>query len=151
MRKLCPYHQEGLGWDECTEGFEGCEFEEAREEEVKNMEEEDNKVICPVCNHVITDMEECVNDPCEHVVLTYVDILNGEFVHEGDEQIAKELLEKYNYEPEDEDEEWDDKSLDELMEEYANEHDDYVTIELTTSGLSCGPCSSTEYHLIKLK
>ena len=34
MRRLCSNHQKGLGWDECSEGFVGCEFEDAREEEV---------------------------------------------------------------------------------------------------------------------
>lgn len=28
---LCPYHQKGLGWDECSDWFEGdCQVEEAR-------------------------------------------------------------------------------------------------------------------------
>jgi hypothetical protein len=30
--KLCPYHQDGLGWDTCSEDYEGeCEVEKARE------------------------------------------------------------------------------------------------------------------------
>lgn len=28
---LCPYHRDGLGWDECSDTFEGtCQVEEAR-------------------------------------------------------------------------------------------------------------------------
>jgi hypothetical protein len=29
-KRLCPYHEDGLGWDACTEGFIGCQVEEAR-------------------------------------------------------------------------------------------------------------------------
>ena len=29
---LCPYHADSLGWDACTEGFEGCQIDEVREE-----------------------------------------------------------------------------------------------------------------------
>jgi len=109
------------------------------------MDEED-KVICPVCDHVITDFEEGISDPCEHVMVTYVDILNGEFVHVGDEELAEELMAQYTYLEENEC----DQSLDEIMEAYANEHEGYEVTSLTTSGLACGPCSSTEYHLIKI-
>ena len=28
--RLCPYHQDNLEWDTCSEGFEGCEVEEVR-------------------------------------------------------------------------------------------------------------------------
>lgn len=28
--RLCPYHQDSLTWDDCTDGFEGCEVEKAR-------------------------------------------------------------------------------------------------------------------------
>lgn len=27
---LCPYHQDSLGWDACTDGFNGCEVNQAR-------------------------------------------------------------------------------------------------------------------------
>jgi hypothetical protein len=26
--KLCPYHEDNLGWDSCSEGFEGCEIDQ---------------------------------------------------------------------------------------------------------------------------
>lgn len=145
MRKLCPYHEDSLSWDECTEGFEGCQVKEAREEAA--MEEKENVVVCPVCNHVITDFDEGVSDPCEHVVVSYVDICGGEFVHEGDEKIAEEIMDHYHY-LEDHD---DYVSLDELMEQYAEENERFEVVSLTTYGLSCGHCSSTEYHLIKTK
>lgn len=33
-RHLCPYHKDGLGWDECSDWFEGeCQVEEARKAE----------------------------------------------------------------------------------------------------------------------
>lgn len=28
--RLCAYHDDSLGWDECSDGFEGCRVEEAR-------------------------------------------------------------------------------------------------------------------------
>jgi hypothetical protein len=36
--KLCPYHTDSLGWDECSEGFEGCEIEKARDIAVQEHE-----------------------------------------------------------------------------------------------------------------
>ena len=37
--KLCPYHKDGLGWDACSEGFEGCEIKKARgEAKMKRIE-----------------------------------------------------------------------------------------------------------------
>jgi len=29
--KLCPYHQDSFGWDACTDGWEDCSIEIARE------------------------------------------------------------------------------------------------------------------------
>jgi hypothetical protein len=28
--RMCPHHQDSLGWDSCSEGFAGCEVEQAR-------------------------------------------------------------------------------------------------------------------------
>ncbi len=28
--KLCPYHQDSLGWDTCSEEFQGCQVKQAR-------------------------------------------------------------------------------------------------------------------------
>jgi hypothetical protein len=28
--RLCSYHEDSLGWDDCTFDFEGCEIEQAR-------------------------------------------------------------------------------------------------------------------------
>lgn len=108
------------------------------------MSEED-KVICPVCDQVITDFDEGISDPCEHVILSYVDMLSGEFVHvgAGAEKIAEKMLVIY--------EEDDDADLIDQMEAYVRENDGYDVISLTTSGLACGPVSSTESHLIKMK
>lgn len=110
---------------------------------------DENILKCPVCDQVISDFEEGVSDPCEHVMLTYVDMLNGEFVHVGncDEaaKIEEDIISKYEYLMEHDA----DESLDELMAAYADENDGYEVIEMTTSGLACGPVSSTEYHLIK--
>ena len=30
QRRLCPYHEDSLGWDACSEDFEGCEVELAK-------------------------------------------------------------------------------------------------------------------------
>jgi len=110
-------------------------------------QDSDEQVICPVCKHVITDFEEGVSDPCEHVMLTYVDMLNGEFVHVHNdfEGIAEDMLEKAedydNY----------DVSIEELLEQYVAENKNFIVEILTTYGMACGPCSSSEYHLIRLK
>ena len=108
--------------------------------------DEDYKVICPVCDHVISDFEEGKSDPCEHVVLIYTGLLNGEFVYIGDNynEIADGLIEIY----EGQDGE-DDKELDELMEEYIENNKGYEILTMTTSGLACGPCSSTEYIMVR--
>ena len=29
--RLCPYHQDSLGWDDCTDGFENCQIEKLKE------------------------------------------------------------------------------------------------------------------------
>lgn len=49
--KLCPYHQDNLGWDDCSEGFEGCEIEKARAAAPMTNKEyvEDEGAKCPVC------------------------------------------------------------------------------------------------------
>lgn len=37
---LCPYHQDGLGWDDCSDGFEGeCQIDEARRKQGPTEEE----------------------------------------------------------------------------------------------------------------
>ena len=109
---------------------------------------EESQIICPVCDQVISDFDEGETNPCEHVMLTYVDMLNGELVHVGDgaEQIEKEIMSSYNDAEENEVE----TSLDALMKGYVEMHDGYEVLELTTYGMSCGPCSSTEYNQIKL-
>jgi len=111
---------------------------------------EDNVLKCPVCDHVISDFNEGISDPCDHVILTYVDMLNGEFVYVADTDEAKEIEESiishYEYLMDNDA----DESLDELMQSFVDENgDSYEVIEMTTSGLACGPVSSTEYHLIK--
>ncbi len=113
---------------------------------------EDAILKCPVCDHVISDFENAVSDPCKHVMLTYVDILSGEFVHVGDtdeaQEIEESIISNYEYLMENDA----DESLDELMEAFADENDgEYTVIQMTTSGMACGPSSSTEYNLIKLK
>ena len=106
----------------------------------------DNQVICPVCKQIVLDFDEGENDPCEHVMLMYTDSLNDEFVYIDDEaeDIAEEMIAQY------EDSDGDDM-LDVLITNYANEHEDYEIVELTTSGMSCGPCGNTDYVLFKVK
>ena len=107
----------------------------------------EEKVICPVCKQVVLDFEECINEPCEHVMLIYTDALNCEFVHEDDsmEKDAKKMVAKYVSGEED-------KSLDMLMEEYVEKNADLdlVILEMTTYGMACGPCSNTDYVMFKL-
>ena len=105
--------------------------------------DETNMLKCPVCNKVISDFDQIIHDfddegsgPCEHVMLTYVDILSGEFVYigAGAAHIAKEILVQYNHaEAEDEAEgegvgEGIDVSIDDLMDMYADEKEGYVVI-----------------------
>lgn len=106
---------------------------------------EETKIICPVCSQVVSDFEEGISDPCEHVLIIYTDILSGEFVHvaEGAEEVAATIMAKYDLDGED-----GDKGLDELIAEYA-EANGHEVVELTTYGMSCGPCSSTEYIMFK--
>jgi len=108
--------------------------------------DEDNETIvrCPVCNQVISDFDNGISSPCEHVMLIYTDACSGGFVHCGDgaEELEQKMEEKY---------EEDDTNLNEQMEEFANESPDHILLEMTTCGMSCGPCSSTEYLLIKLR
>lgn len=33
MRRLCAYHRDSLGWDACSEDFDGCEVEAARRDD----------------------------------------------------------------------------------------------------------------------
>jgi hypothetical protein len=108
--------------------------------------EEDTKIICPVCEHVISDFDEGVFDPCEHVMLSYTDACTGEFVHvgKGFKEIAEEMEAKFA--------DWDSDEyaeINELMEKYAEENKGFELSEMTTYGMACGPCSNTEYHLIK--
>ena len=109
----------------------------------------ENQVICPVCNHVVSDFDENAgyHDPCEHAVLIYTDILSGEFVHEGDEALAKTLVDKYDLDEDDEN--WEDKTLDELMADFVAKNPVYKIVSLTTYGMACGPTSSTEFVMFK--
>jgi DNA repair exonuclease SbcCD ATPase subunit len=106
----------------------------------------DNETVvrCPVCNQVISDFENGISDPCEHVMLICIDACGGEFVHVGDgaEELEKKMEEKY---------EDDYTDLNEQMEKFAEESDDHEMLEMTTYGMSCGPCSGTEYILVKIK
>ena len=45
----------------------------------------------------------------------------------------------------------DDLDLSEQMEEFADESNNYMLLEMETCGMACGPCSSNEYLLINLK
>jgi hypothetical protein len=102
---------------------------------------------CPVCNHIISNPDELIFDPCKHVVLTYVDAA-GEFVHSTDQDIEGLITARYEHYYESDD--CEDRSIPDVMYEYAEEHDGFAVIELTTYGFCCGPSSSTEYELIKL-
>ena len=108
------------------------------------MEDNETVVRCPVCNQVISDFDEGVSNPCAHVMLIFTDIISGEFVHCGDG--AEELEQKMEKAYQD-----DDIELNEQMAKFADENDDHVLLEMTTSGMGCGPCSSTEYILVKTK
>jgi hypothetical protein len=112
------------------------------------MENNMCKSICPVCDHVISDFEEGINDPCEHVMLTYVDLVGDEFcfVHSSFVDIAKEMIDKAT---DIESEEL--VTVEECIEKYANENDGFEVIEMSTSGMACGPVFVTEYNLIKTK
>ena len=117
------------------------------EKDIEGQEmEEDNKVICPVCNRVVTDFDEGIHNPCEHVFLMYTDALNGEFIHtgKGASKVELELLKKYG-------ESDGDMDLSELMEEFANASDKHTILTLTTSGMACGPVSNTDYIMFKIK
>ena len=109
-------------------------------------EEKDNETVvrCPVCNKVISDFDNGISDPCIHVMLIYIDAISDEFVHsgEGSEEIEKQMLEKYEEEC---------VYLNEQMEEFADNNNNYIVLEMTTYGMCCGPSSGTEYILVKLK
>jgi uncharacterized Zn finger protein (UPF0148 family) len=104
------------------------------------MSEENGKVICPVCEQVISDFEAGESNPCEHVLLIYSDICGNEFVHThaSMQETASEMEKKYME---------DDVYLDDLMKEYAEEHGHEI-LEMVTSGMACGPCSNTEYVMV---
>jgi len=101
------------------------------------------KVICPICNQVISDFEEYISDPCEHVLLIYTDAVCGEFVHigAGMETVASEM--EYSVEEGDYD------YLSDAMKHYEQLYPECIMVETETEGMSCGPCSNTEYVLIK--
>jgi DNA-directed RNA polymerase subunit RPC12/RpoP len=40
---LCPYHEDSLDWDNCTEGFEGCQVEEVRKAQFGEEETNDGQ------------------------------------------------------------------------------------------------------------
>lgn len=109
-------------------------------------EDDESRVICPICNQVVLDYETSENNPCEHVMLIYTDALNDEFVYESEEMtdVANEMIAEYEKRDGDD-------SLDILMEEYASNRADIMILEMTTSGMACGPCSNTDYIMFKLE
>jgi hypothetical protein len=62
--KLCPYHKDNNGWDDCSEGFEGCEMH--RGNTIKDSYEDGECPDCclPIPNDV-SEGEEC--ESCGHV------------------------------------------------------------------------------------
>ena len=108
----------------------------------------ENKIICPVCKELVLDINKVDKgedgfNPCNHVMLVYTDALSFEFIHidESMESVAKDMIEKSAE---------DDVFLNELMNDFAMKHDNYEIIELTTSGMSCGPCGNTDYVMFKI-
>ena len=51
---------------------------------MSNDNDNETVVRCPVCNKVISDFDNGLSDPCEHVMLIYIDAISDEFVHSGE-------------------------------------------------------------------
>ena len=108
------------------------------------MDSEETRVECPVCQQVVSDFEEGISDPCEHVFLIYLDSI-GEIVHSSDnaDEAIAEFERRYKE---------DDESYEDMIEEYCDDSNGtYDWLAITTSGMSCGPCSSTEYIVFNIK
>ena len=113
--------------------------------QIVNLEPKDfSNFYCPVCGrHLIG--EDCIDDPCEHVLFIFVDSI-GEFTHYDDS--LREPVEKWIQD----DDEFADKieedgkgiidHLQQLVPETA------VTISITTSGMACGPTWNTDFICI---
>lgn len=108
------------------------------------MENEDKYVKCPVCKEVVLDFENFETSYCEHVLLSGTSLLSYEFdyIARGMKKIANKMIaESKNGE----------KSLEELVEEYKDNNKNLEMASITTSGMACGPVSSTNYVLFKVK
>jgi hypothetical protein len=91
---------------------------------------EANAIFCPVCGHLIMGEDE--GDKCKHVMFTYIDVV-GEFLDVAPKY--KEILRKIE-----EDEDVSDP-FGEAVEKI--KEPGVLFLSLTTSGVACGPVSST--------
>jgi len=108
--------------------------------------DDNTKLSCPVCGQIISDYDEGSTNPCEHVAMTYVDILPDQFlyVQKDHMKLAMYMIKLYKS-PEM------DIPIEDSIDEFVQSNDNYTVVSLRTSGLSCGPCSCIEYNLIKVK
>jgi len=107
------------------------------------INEKTQKVKCPICGKVILDMDDGESNPCKHIKLIYSDSC-GQIVHTSDdlEKDGSDMSEKMSDLEADYD-------IMTLLEECAKKHNLEIC-EVTTSGMSCGPCSNTDYYLVDM-
>ena len=100
---------------------------------------------CPACGKQTVDPEDgLVEPPCPHLEFLYLtEIDEFEYIKEN----VKDLLEKERQagdaEEDGKEEERDEMSDYELLKNHMSRDSTFVIFELTTSGMACGPVSST--------
>lgn len=122
-------------------------------QENDDVEDDMEKVMCPVCRKILFEGDEYLGE-CPHVVLTYsehvqdfgyIDSSMIDFV----EAIEEKVKERTKREEEgDDDSDLEYVNISDLMFEFAERSDGaYELVSVYHEGLACGPIDTTEYIL----
>ena len=100
---------------------------------------------CPACGKQTIDSENgLVEPPCLHLEFLYLtEIDEFEYIKENLKDLIEKERQAGDAEEGGKEEDWDEMSDYELLKNAMNRDSTFVTFELTTSGMACGPVSST--------
>lgn len=114
----------------------------------ENKQGEEVYFRCPICNHLIEDLDEGEFSPCEHAVAVWVDVASGWEVIDDDlrDKWVEDDERMYSGEEEDWPYEWDADDPEEWGKR--NIPCDRI-IEINDSGMACGPCWNRNLYFFK--
>lgn len=102
-------------------------------------------LFCPACGKQTVDWEDGLVEPhCPHLKFLYLTQIDDfEFIKEDVKDLLDEKRRALDASKDDTDEDQDELSDYELLQSAVSSDPTFVIFELTTSGMACGPVSST--------